>query len=111
MWIGTTGRWCQSWQGNEVGWLLLSAPPAEEILSRFGLAPEKASRDRLEPDPQPRTLAEDDRELLSSIIYAFVSDSQRSQLALVCEDWLPRTAVTAPLAVATSLSIVRRSVR
>lgn len=80
-----------------LGWIPFGGPPDEETLPRFGLTPEEFRKRFREIvsnlTRNQRTLAKDDRVLLASTIYAFVSESKRPQRALVCEDWLPRSAL------------------
>ncbi len=78
-------------------WIPFGGPPEDETLPRFGLTPSEF-RNRFRElvsslTRDKRTLAEDDRELLTSTIYAFVSESEQSQHAGLHEDWLPRTAL------------------
>lgn len=78
-------------------WIPFGGPPDDEMFPRFGLTPsEFRSRFReivSKLNRNKHTLGEKDRELLASTIYAFASESARSQQAMVCEDWLPRMAL------------------
>ncbi|MCX2930843.1 hypothetical protein ORI20_11175 [Mycobacterium sp. CVI_P3] len=80
-----------------VRWMPFGGPPEEETLPRFGLTPSEFRirfREIVSDLTRKKcTLGEDDRELLASTIYAFKSESQRSQQASANQDWLPHAAL------------------